>query len=308
MYQVAVILINYNSSNFTLNAVNSIISTTSKALNYQIIVIDNASQYDDYHHLKQNIAVSSNITLFRSKINTGFGAGNMLGIQFANAKHYAFVNNDTVLKNDCLSVLYNFIETEDTAAMCAPQSFDEDGNVLKSFDYFLTLKRELLGRKTLRKLHPKKYPKRNQTYTTPLKVDSIPGSFLYVDAVAFNAVGGFDTNIFLYYEETDLAYRINALNGKNACFLVPEAKYIHYRGQSTSKNMLIKKELKLSLLYVIKKNSSYMSFILLKTILTFKYLFKSLFKPKYYMLFQALFFKGASLHTSLKQSQKIASK
>lgn len=308
MYQVAVILINYNSSNFTVNAINSIIEKTSNTLNYQIVVIDNASHFEDYTKLKNALPIQNNITLFRSKINTGFGGGNMLGIQFSNAKYYAFVNNDTVLKNNCLNILFNFLEQHSTASICAPQSFSENDTVLKSFDYFLTFKREILGRKTLRTLNPKRYPKRNKVYDTPLKVDCIPGSFLFVDADVFNSVGGFDTNIFLYYEETDLAYRINKLKEKNECYLVPEAQYIHYSGKSTEKNIQIKKELKLSLLYVIKKNSPYILYKLLKTILTFKFFFKTLVKPKNYPIFRALFFKGASLHTSLKQSQKILAK
>ncbi|CDF78467.1 glycosyltransferase (GT2) [Formosa agariphila KMM 3901] len=308
MYQVAVILINYNSSGFTINAVKSLIEHTSNTLNWQLIVIDNASHYDDYEVLKKGLPKMEHLTLFRSRVNTGFGGGNMLGVQFAKSKYYAFVNNDTLVKNDCLSNLSMFLENHSNVALCAPQGFDENNKVLKSFDHFLTLKRELFGRKILEKLSPERYPKRNIQYNTPLKVDAIPGSFMFIDAKAFDMVGGFDTNIFLYYEETDLAYRISKLKDRKDCYLVPDSQYIHFRGKSTSLNIKIKQELKLSLLYVIKKNSGYLSYIILKTLMSVKYIFKSLVKPKYFSFVNLLVFHGASLSKSLKQSQKILEK
>ena len=309
MYDIAIILINYNSSQFTIDAVNSIISKTSPEIKYQIIIIDNASKYDDYNLLKKAIEANefNQIVLFRSRINTGFGGGNMLGVQFANAKYYAFINNDTLLKNDCLKILFSYMNQNQKVALCAPQGFDENDEVLNAFDHFLTLGRELFGRKIFEIINPKKYPKRNKIYKNPVKVQCIPGSFLFVDAATFNKVGGFDTNIFLYYEETDLAYRISKLDGRNECFLVPQAKYNHFEGKSTNKGIVVKKELKLSLLYVLRKNSSYFSALVLRLIMIIKYFFKSFISLKYVSLLTFVII-GAPLSLSLKNSQKILSK
>lgn len=307
MHDIAVIIINYNSSQFTVNAIKSIVKTTSRDLNYQIIVIDNASKYEDFLALQTETTDIPNLELIRSKLNTGFGAGNMFGIQFANAKFYAFINNDTLLLNDCLSELKHFMESHTKVALCAPQGYDENKNVLHSFDHFLTLRRELFGRSIFEFLYPKTYPKRNIVYSNPIKVQCIPGSFLFVDSQAFNAVGGFDSNIFLYYEETDLAYRMSKLKQKNECYLVPSGKYIHFIGKSTSPSLLIKKELKISLLYVLKKNSSYLSYLFLRSYLTITYTIKSLVKPRYFKL-AILLLKGAPLSESLKQSQIILNK
>jgi len=218
----------------------------------------------------------------------------MHGIQYANGKYYAFVNNDTILQNDCLNIVFNFLENKEEASVCAPQQYNEQGEVQKSFDHFLSLKRELFGRKLLEKTNATKYPKRKKVYDAPIKVQSVPGSFLVVDATAFNKEGGFDTNIFLYYEETDLCYRIAKNNPKGACFLVPEGRYTHFKGQSTGKSIAIKKELKISLLYVLRKNSGYLAYQVLRCWLTFKFFFKSIIKPKNFTLFM-LFLKGAPL-------------
>ena len=50
------------------------------------------------------------------------------------------------------------------------------------------------------------------------------GAALY-SKVAFEAVGGFDERIFLYYEDLDLALRMAAAGGR--CRLAPEARAVH---------------------------------------------------------------------------------
>lgn len=307
MKDISAIILNYNSSKFTINCIESILKQTSNRISYEIIVVDNASETTDYKALKQAIATfnAAHITLVRSRYNTGFGGGNMYGVQFTNAKHYAFINNDTILQNDCLNIVFNFLNEHKNAAVCCPQQYNENGEVQKSFDHFLSLKREIFGRKLLESSNPKTYPKRQKVYNSPLKVQAVPGSFLVVNAEQFNAVGGFDTNIFLYYEETDLCFRIAKHSNQGDCYLVPAGKFIHFKGQSTEKSMAIKKELKISLLYVLRKNSGYWAYLTLRWWLTVKLFFKSLIKPKNIPLF-VLLLKGAPISDSLKQKQIIS--
>jgi GT2 family glycosyltransferase len=309
MYEVSVIILNYNSSEFTIDCINSILTKTQIEVRYEIIVVDNASGANDYYNLSEQISKlnDNRICLIRNNINTGFGAGNMIGVQKASGKYLAFINNDTLLQNDCLSILFKFLDTNKKVAICSPQQYDDDLNVKKSFDHFLTLRRELFGRKILEFLFPNTYPKRQKIYSDPLKVQCVPGSFLFTRASDFNAIGGFDTNLFLYYEETDLCFRLkNKFSNSNSglCYLVPMAKYIHFKGKSTKMNIDIKKELKISLFYVLKKNSSYIAYQILRWWLTFKYLIKSIYNPKNFKFFN-LCLIGAPLTKSLRHKQFI---
>lgn len=307
MKDISAIIINYNSSAFTVNCVKSILEKTTSLLSYEIIVVDNASKIEDFENLKSDLQSlnSKVVKVVRSRYNTGFGGGNMFGIQFANGKYYAFINNDTILQNDCLKIVFDFFENNSNVAVCCPQQYNEKGEVQKSFDHFLSLRRELFGRKLLEIINNKRYPKRQKVYFDPVKVESVPGSFLAVKGHQFHEVGGFDTNIFLYYEETDLCYRIAKKSSKGDSYLVPEGKFTHYKGQSTSKNIAIKKELKISLLYVLRKNSGYFAYQFLRWWLTIKSFFKMLFVPKTFPIF-LLFLKGAPISASLKQKQTIA--
>lgn len=304
MFEIAVIIINYNSSQLTQECINSIIDKTACEIKYQIIVVDNCSEAADYLLLKQfcDAHTFKNLQLIRSKINTGFGGGNMTGFHFANANYIAFINNDTLFLNDCLSILKSAIEKDNTIAVVGGQSYTETGKKMVAFDHFASIAKELFGRDFLEKINPKKYPKRKLAYTEPLKVNYVQGSFMMLKTADFNEVGGFDTNIFLYYEETDLCKRLEKI-GKST-FLIPNAKYIHYHGASTPQNITIKTELKISLLYVIRKHYGYFSYWFLLNYLRINYSFSTLFKPKYWYLLKVLL-AGAPLSMSLKTKQKI---
>ncbi|GLB53566.1 glycosyl transferase [Neptunitalea chrysea] len=301
-YTVAIIIINHNTASYTLDCVKSIIEKTDTGISYQIILVDNASNTEDYLILKAYIEKLNNrdITLFRSSINTGFGGGNMLGVQFANADYYAFVNNDTLFNNDCIATCLEFMNNTPDAAVCGPQILLSKKEQSQSFEHFLSLGKVFLGSSALEKLAGK--PKRKATYSTPIKVDYVNGSFMFCKAEDFNTIGGFDTNIFLFYEESDLCYRLKK-NGKNTYF-VPQALYIHYEGKSLKTNIKKKIELKTSMLYVMQKNNGYISYLITRYFLFIRYMLTALIKPKYFPLAKGLF-TGLPLSKSLKQEQQI---
>lgn len=304
MFDIAIILINYNSSQHSINCIKSIAEKTSQKINYQIIIVDNCSDQDDYLKLETfcNATNLQNLHLYRNNINAGFGGGNMFGVQFSSAKYLAFINNDTLFKNDCLSIIKEKLDKNATIGIAGAQAFNEHDKFMVSLDHFASPAREIVGRNFLELINKKKYPKRKKQYTEPLNVNFVPGSFMFLRSDDFFEIGGFDTNIFLYYEETDLCKRLKKIS-KDA-YLIPTASFIHFHGASTEKSLGIKKELKISLLYVIRKHYGFLGFKSVQLFLIIKYFFSSLFKPKNWSLF-ALIFTGAPISKSLKLKQKI---
>lgn len=62
------------------------------------------------------------------------------------------------------------------------------------------------------------------------KVGFITGADLMIRKELFNALNGFDNNIFMYCEDADLAYRVR-MNGYEI-LNVPKAKIVHLEGKS----------------------------------------------------------------------------
>ena len=164
-FDIAIIIINYNSSEYTKKCISSVLEQTSQELYYQIIVVDNASKSDDFDNLSSYVATLTNATiqLHRSRFNTGFGGGNMHGIQFANARYYLFLNNDTIVLNDPIKSCYDFMESNSESAVCGPQIYNEHNEKMVSFDHFTSFGREVFGRKTPEILFSK--PNRKREYS-----------------------------------------------------------------------------------------------------------------------------------------------
>lgn len=306
MLKISAVIINYNSSEYTVKCIESILKHTADTFAYELIIVDNNSDYKDFEVVNNYVSQleSNKISLHRSKINKGFGGGNMHGLQYASPSEYvAFINNDTLFLNDCFDILYQYISSQKNIGIVGGQSYDQHDRPIISFDHYASTTRQIFGRSILEKLQPSQHPKRKKNYTNPLVVQTVSGSFMLVDTQSFHEVGGFDENLFLYYEETDLCLRLAKI-GK-ICSIVPEAKYLHYHGASTEKSDAIKKELKISLVYLVQKHYGLLSKKVLLSYLCIITFLASLVKPKKWS-FLSLYIQGAPLSKSLKVKQKIA--
>lgn len=304
VYQVAIIIINYNFEEFTIGLIESILKYTSKEMRYEIIVVDNASEAESYDKLEtylKQFKDQEHIRWIRSAVNTGFGGGNNLGVSQANSEYYAFINSDVILESDCLSAMKSFMDNRPEVGVATPQMLNTDGEIKACFNHFISPAYALLGRSALQWINPNKYPNVRKTYKKPLKVATVAGSFMFFRASDFNEVGGFDPKIFLYYEETDICKRLDN-KGKSA-YLVPDTTYKHYHGGSTPKSIKIKMELVISKYYVLKKHYPLIGFYLFWGVDLISSLVKLPLKPKRWPLFYLKLLQ-APLRLSLKNQQK----
>lgn len=265
MQDIAVVIINYNTAKYTVECVESVLEKTDPAINFQIVVVDNASRKEDLDLLKSTLSSAPNVKLVESRVNTGFGGGNMLGFNQTNARYVLFLNNDAFLQNDCLRILYDFMERNPEAGLATAQNYDEKGNFVISFDHNKGLRKMVFGRSFLEKRNPEKYPVRKKQYSHPVEVNWVNGAFMFFRTKDFIDAGGFDPHIFLYFEEMDICHRLSKNEKKT--YLVPAAKITHYQGKSTGENYRLHQEALISYLYMIRKNFGYSKYILTKTYL-----------------------------------------
>lgn len=303
MVQCSVIIINYNTARLTLQAVRSVLKYCKK-YKPQIIVVDNASQKKDYQYLQENIRkfTGKNVELIRNELNRGFGGGNMLGVENANGEYLVFLNSDAFLQEDSIGVMLDFLRKNPTTGIVGARGTDEHGKPYKSFDHRLSLKKELLGDKFLTFINPVKYPSRKRTYSSPVKAGAVPGSFFACRKEDFDKIGGFDPNLFLFYEEKDLAYRMEK-HLKKDIYSLPQTTYIHLKGKSTAPSYEVRQELKVSQFYCVRKNLGNFKYAIFFSANLLKFGMKAPFssKNRKYLKF---ILGGAGLSYSLKHRQQ----
>ncbi len=213
------------------------------------------------------------------------------------------MNSDVLLLEDSFSEMISFLNKNPNVSIVGCQAVNENSEPFKAFDYNLSLKSELLSDSLLQILNPKKYFPRMLKTKNPIKVGAIPGSLFTCVAKDFNEIGGFDTSIFLYYEEKDLAFRIQKKLNKDI-YSLPYLTYIHLKGKSTKPSQKIRNEMKISQFYVIQKNLGSIKYKLFYFSQFTIFMLKSLFskKNRSYLI---LLLNGISVAKSIKHSQKI---
>lgn len=295
---VSFITINYNSSHHTIDLVNSIAQRTAPGCRYEIIVVDNASEAADYKALKEAMSKFPQVSVVRSRVNTGFSGGNMMGANYARGQYYFFINNDCVLLNDCATILKDFIDSRDGAAAATAEISDEQGKILSSNKLFPSVLKECLGNSA----HRLFFPHTARGASAPAEAEVISGACMFFRADHFCEIGGFDTSFFLYCEEEDICKRVRD-SGKTV-HSVPMAKLMHKGRGSSSRSLALDKEYLISYNLLLDKHFGAASRIPLKAALLAKKLRQAFTREHGPELF-IFAISGSPRRESLRYRQKV---
>ena len=204
---VSIIIVNTNTKAVLKQALKSIFEKT-KDITFEVIVVDNSS-HDGSPQMVQEEFPS--VTLVESE-NKGFGYANNVGAKYAKGKYLFLLNPDTIVLNNAVKILFDFIDSHPKVGICGGNLFDAAKkpapsyqmflpSVVGELDNFLRIARIIYGKNRYFN-HTKK----------PLKVKGyITGADLMISADLFLQLNGFDTDFFVYYEETELTFRVKKL-------------------------------------------------------------------------------------------------
>jgi GT2 family glycosyltransferase len=214
---ISVIIVNYNTKDFLYNCLSSIYRHT-KGLDFEIIVSDNGSTDGSLEMLKEHFP---GVRIIATGRNIGFGAANNRGLEIAKGKYIFYLNSDTIFLNNALEYFYRYFEAFNGAGDLGALGcnlLDKDMNITfsggsfpgfsGSLKKFLSLLLKLSLKSLLRilrinyeALRPAKAAEKKITGETGY----ISGADLFMPR---DGAPKFDERFFLYYEETDLQYRL----------------------------------------------------------------------------------------------------
>ena len=105
--KIDIILPNYNSSQFIIRTINSILNQTYKS--WKLIIVDDFSNKETQDILKK-FSKKNKIKVYWSNKNRGAGYCRNYAIKKSNSPYLAFIDSDDVWKKDKLKKQINFMK------------------------------------------------------------------------------------------------------------------------------------------------------------------------------------------------------
>lgn len=233
MKSVSIVIVNYNVTNEVEACLDSIYLHL-RLLPIEVIVVDNDSPDQSIKKLTSRFTQTKFVFLDE---NFGYSKANNLAVDKCNSDYLLILNPDTVLIEDFVSPIIEFIESHENIGCCAPMLVYENlefqystGSKMGFFYeaaealFYISMFRGLKKALSFRKYREKK----------PFHVDWMSGACMLMKRDIFNEVNGFNARYFLNYEDLDFCNKVEGMGYSN--FYFPHLKCIHLDQKSQNRN------------------------------------------------------------------------
>ena len=215
----------------TYNGLPHVERTLESLERYDTVVVDHGSTDGTLDVVRERFPAVRIV----EQENRGLAAGWNRGIRETSAPFLIVLNADAWLVDDAAERLVAFAEEHERAGFVAPRLLNPDGSLQPSVRAFPTPWRLATEYLFLRKLAPRSRAL-NAFYGAGFRHDEVreidfakAAGFL-LRRTAFDEIGPFDEEFFLFSEETDWCYRLREAGWKS--FFYPGAEIVHVGGAS----------------------------------------------------------------------------
>ncbi len=226
---VSIVTVNYNSGACLGRMADSALRQIGAA--DSLVVVDNASVDDSLERLAP---LAEKITAIANMENRGFARAVNQGAAAAVSDFILLLNPDAVIAEGALRALESFMVERPDAGVAGGKVLETDGSLqlacrrgfpspwvafcrLSGLSFLFPRSRLLAG-------YNMTFLDENETS----EVDAVSGSFMMIRRSAFDSLGGFDEDYFLYAEDIDFCYRAKAAGMK--VYYYPGAEATHEKG------------------------------------------------------------------------------
>lgn len=241
--KVAVIIVEFNSAEETIQYVNQIGQYENI---HRIVIVDNAStDFGQVELLKQ--IQNEKVIILQSDKNGGYNYGNNFGIQYLEKigekyDYFIISNSDIMVEKLAIDRCLEILEKNKKLAIVAPRMYDKKNCPMRrsswkirSFWRDVIHSTRLLELLFFKQMRQGEYSEKNYSSQNLLEVEVISGAFFVIKYQVYKEIGGFDENVFLFYEEDILAEKIQNKGYKIGS--INDVKYTHYESQTIGKTL-----------------------------------------------------------------------
>ena len=213
---VSVVVVNWNGREYLDDCLSSLLKQSHEEM--ELILVDNASGDGSVEYVRGRFP---QVRVIRNERNLGFGAAANRGIKEAKGPFVLFLNNDLYIEEDCIKELLNTLEGDGVGGAVPKILFFERPDRINSFGITMNY----LGLAC-----PKHFGQPDRRDLT--EEETACGGIILTRKELFQEIGGFDEEMFLYHEDSDLSWRMR-LKGKR---LVVNPKAILYHKYHFGRN------------------------------------------------------------------------
>jgi GT2 family glycosyltransferase len=198
---VTVIIVNYNGKKalgrILEECLRSILETVYPT--FEVLFVDNASSDDSVAFVKRVFGQNQKLRIIQNDQNFGFAEGNNIGIRNARGIYFVLLNTDTRVAPDWLQELVRSAEPPEVGAvqskllqLTSPDLIDSAGGLLDYYGYH----------------RERGFSANASGFNKPAEIFYAKGACVLLKREVLERTGLFDSEMFMYFEEVDLCWRI----------------------------------------------------------------------------------------------------
>lgn len=234
MKDVAVILVGLNANAFVKQCIETVEKADWSRHTCEIVYVDNGSKDGSVEMVR---SCFPGVRVIANDSNLGYCKAANQGARIADARHFYFLNDDTIVYTDALPVVIDFLDSHPGIGVVGSRLLNLDLTDQWSGRRFPSVWNGILGRRSwLSKLFPNARALTDYLYRdevaagVPFEADWVSAAALLVDRDTFARVGMFAEDYY-YWHEAVFCDRVRRAGRK--VYLHPGSKIIHYEGKGS---------------------------------------------------------------------------
>jgi N-acetylglucosaminyl-diphospho-decaprenol L-rhamnosyltransferase len=231
---VSIVIVGLNAREYVRQSLASLAAAEWRGYSWEVVYVDNGSKDGTPAMVAEQFP---EVVVVANRSNLGFCKAANQGARRANGRHFYFLNDDTIVKDDAISLLIEYADAHPEVGTVGSRLVYPDGTEQFSGRRFPALVNGVWGRRSLlTRLFPdapwvKKYLCADQLNgSEPFAVDWVSAAGQIVRREVFERVGGFAEDYY-YWHEAVFCDRISAAG--NQVLLHPRSTVVHFEGKGS---------------------------------------------------------------------------
>ncbi len=233
---VSVVVVHYGHGNELFRCLDSIAKVKGKFKLAETILVDNNEEKTDKNKILKDYPW---VRYIPAPKNLGWSAGHNLGFGKATGEYIFSLDSDVLIDIKSFKNIYEAINNNHKIGIVSPRVRNISGEPFGSATLELTPLRGIFYLSFIKKLFPdssiiKKHTISDWDRKTSRNVEVIQFGAFMIRKEAYEDIGCFDENFFLYFHENDISKRLREKGWK--LFFDSKSEAIHLESKWTPKN------------------------------------------------------------------------